>query len=160
MGKPTESNESLTVRDERTGKTYSVPCARLQHFAHLLNTFATRIVNNTIQATAFRDIKAPRKPGEREENETERGLRVADRGFMNTAVIESTITYIDGDNGILRYRCVRLCVYKQVHSRHQRISDRAARRALIVSRSRVPAHLRRAAHRTPIRFVRERSPHT
>ncbi|KZV96617.1 peroxysomal citrate synthase [Exidia glandulosa HHB12029] len=87
MGKPTESNESLTVRDERTGKTYTIP-----------------IVNNTIQATAFKQIKAQPKPGEREENETERGLRVADRGFMNTAVIESTITYIDGDNGILRYR--------------------------------------------------------
>ncbi|EJD37733.1 peroxysomal citrate synthase [Auricularia subglabra TFB-10046 SS5] len=91
MGRPTDSaavdKERLTVRDERTGKTYSIP-----------------IVNNTIQATAFKTIKAPRKPGEREENETERGLRVADRGFLNTAVIESTITYIDGDNGVLRYR--------------------------------------------------------
>ena len=57
------------------------------------------IVNNTIQATAFKAIKAPRKAGEREENETERGLRVADKGFLNTAVITSEITYIDGEKG-------------------------------------------------------------
>lgn len=40
-----------------------------------------------------------RKEGEREENETERGLRVTDAGFLNTAVISSKITYIDGDAG-------------------------------------------------------------
>jgi len=88
MGRPTESNnESLTVRDNRTGKTYTVP-----------------IVDNTVSATAFKSISAPRKPGEREENETEKGLRVADKGFLNTAVIQSQITYIDGDAGVLRYR--------------------------------------------------------
>ena len=38
-------------------------------------------------------------PGEREENETEKGLRVADKGFLNTAVIRSEITFIDGDAG-------------------------------------------------------------
>lgn len=37
--------------------------------------------------------------GEREENETEKGLRIADKGFLNTAVITSEITYIDGDAG-------------------------------------------------------------
>ncbi|KAF8674032.1 Citrate synthase [Rhizoctonia solani] len=90
MGKPIPHNmatESLTVRDERTGKTYSIP-----------------ITDNTISATAFKAIKAPARPGERPENETERGLRVSDKGFLNTAVIQSEITYIDGDNGILRYR--------------------------------------------------------
>lgn len=46
-----------------------------------------------------RAIKAPKRPGERPENETERGLRVSDKGFLNTAVIQSEITYIDGDNG-------------------------------------------------------------
>lgn len=65
------------------------------HGAH----FFERIENNTIPATAFKAIKAPRKPGEREENETEKGLRVADTGFMNTAVIKSDITYIDGEAG-------------------------------------------------------------
>jgi citrate synthase len=29
---------------------------------------------------------------------------VSDRGFLNTAVIQSQITYIDGEAGILRYR--------------------------------------------------------
>lgn len=57
------------------------------------------IVNNSIQATAFKQIKAPRANGEREENETERGLRVSDKGFLNTAVISSAITYIDGEAG-------------------------------------------------------------
>jgi len=32
------------------------------------------------------------------------GLVTVDPGFMNTASCESSITYIDGDNGILRYR--------------------------------------------------------
>ena len=31
-------------------------------------------------------------------------MRVFDPGFMNTAVLESKITYIDGEQGILRYR--------------------------------------------------------
>ncbi|KAF8575154.1 peroxysomal citrate synthase [Ramaria rubella] len=90
MGQPTtsaSSADSLTVRDNRTGKTYTIP-----------------IVDNAIPATAFKSIAAPRRPGEREENETDRGLRVSDRGFLNTAVITSQITYIDGDAGILRYR--------------------------------------------------------
>lgn len=52
-----------------------------------------------MSATAFKSIVAPRRPGEREENETERGLRVADKGFLNTAVISSRITYIDGEAG-------------------------------------------------------------
>ncbi|KAL5525964.1 hypothetical protein ACEPAG_7302 [Sanghuangporus baumii] len=94
MGRPTADahtstapEDSLTVRDNRTGKVYIVP-----------------ITNNTVPATSFKQIAAPRKPGEREENETERGLRVADKGFLNTAVITSEITYIDGEKGVLRYR--------------------------------------------------------
>ncbi|KJA19446.1 hypothetical protein HYPSUDRAFT_44191 [Hypholoma sublateritium FD-334 SS-4] len=90
MGRPTESStltNSLTVRDNRTGKVYDVP-----------------IVDNSIQATAFKAMTAPAAPGEREENETYKGLRVADKGFLNTAVIRSEITYIDGDAGVLRYR--------------------------------------------------------
>ncbi|KAJ7773360.1 peroxysomal citrate synthase [Mycena metata] len=86
MGK-TDTNNSLTVRDNRTGKTYSVP-----------------IVENSISATDFKAIKAPRAAGEREENETEKGLRVSDKGFLNTAVLRSEITYIDGEAGVLRYR--------------------------------------------------------
>ena len=44
-------------------------------------------------------MKASRRPGERAENETEKGLRVVDKGFLNTAVMQSTITYIDGEAG-------------------------------------------------------------
>lgn len=81
-----QSKNSLSVRDNRTGKTYEIP-----------------IVNSTIHASDFSQMKAPRR-NEPEEHETERGLRVFDRGFLNTAVISSSITYIDGTNGILRYR--------------------------------------------------------
>lgn len=44
-------------------------------------------------------MDAPAKPQERPENETEKGLRVQDKGFLNTAVMRSQITYIDGDAG-------------------------------------------------------------
>ncbi|KAG6856883.1 hypothetical protein H0H87_012463 [Tephrocybe sp. NHM501043] len=63
-----------------------------------------RIVDNSVAATAFKAMSAPRAHGEREENETEKGLRVSDKGFLNTAVMRSTITFIDGDAGVLRYR--------------------------------------------------------
>ncbi|KAG8882378.1 hypothetical protein FRB98_003758, partial [Tulasnella sp. 332] len=76
------STDSLSVTDNRTGRSYTIP-----------------ITDNTIPATAFKAIKALKKPGEREENETERGLRVSDKGFLNTAVITSEITYIDGEAG-------------------------------------------------------------
>ena len=52
-----------------------------------------------MSATAFKSIAAPKKPGERDENETTKGLRVSDKGFLNTAVIQSEITYIDGEAG-------------------------------------------------------------
>ncbi|GAA97939.1 uncharacterized protein L969DRAFT_52420 [Mixia osmundae IAM 14324] len=90
MGRPAGAGQeqSLTVVDNRTGKKYEVP-----------------IKNNAIQATAFKQMKAPFLTGERKENETDTaGLRVFDPGFMNTAVLESKITFIDGGKGILRYR--------------------------------------------------------
>ncbi|KZT29746.1 peroxysomal citrate synthase [Neolentinus lepideus HHB14362 ss-1] len=87
MGRLTVTNESLTVQDNRTGKTYDIP-----------------IVDNSVSATSFKAIAAPRKPDEREENGTDNGLRVSDKGFLNTAVIQSEITYIDGEAGVLRYR--------------------------------------------------------
>jgi len=37
-------------------------------------------------------------------NQEEKQITSFDPGFMNTACCESTITYIDGDKGILRYR--------------------------------------------------------
>ncbi|KAJ7126892.1 peroxysomal citrate synthase [Mycena epipterygia] len=90
MVKPIDAplgSSTLSVTDNRTGKSYSVP-----------------IVDNSIPATEFKKISAPRAPGEREENETEKGLRVSDKGFLNTAVLRSEITYIDGEAGVLRYR--------------------------------------------------------
>ncbi|KAG7089489.1 hypothetical protein E1B28_011169 [Marasmius oreades] len=88
MGNPTaQTKNTLSVRDNRTGKTYEIP-----------------IEDNTVPATAFNSIQAPRAANEREENETEKGLRVSDKGFLNTAVMRSEITYIDGEAGVLRYR--------------------------------------------------------
>lgn len=77
---------SLTVVDNRTGKTYEVP-----------------IKDNAILATDFKKIKA-QPNGDRAEDETEQGLRVYDPAYMNTAVVQSKITYINGQEGILRYR--------------------------------------------------------
>ncbi|KAL0954515.1 hypothetical protein HGRIS_003482 [Hohenbuehelia grisea] len=82
MGRTVEQEQSLSVRDNRTGKTYTIP-----------------ITDNSVSATAFKAISAPRVKNEREENETDKGLRVQDKGFLNTAVIRSEITYIDGEAG-------------------------------------------------------------
>jgi len=70
--------DSLTITDNRTGKTYDVP-----------------IENETISAMSLRQIKA--KPDDF-------GLMTYDPAFTNTASCKSRITYIDGDKGILRYR--------------------------------------------------------
>ncbi|KAI0444634.1 citrate synthase-like protein [Xylaria telfairii] len=78
--------QSLTVVDNRTNKVYEIP-----------------IKNNSILATDFKKIKA--EPGnDRKEDETEQGLRLYDPAYMNTAVVQSKITYINGQEGILRYR--------------------------------------------------------
>ena len=70
--------DTLTVTDNRTGTTVDVP-----------------IENGAVRATAFEQFKDP---------ESGHGLTVYDPAFMNTAACKSTITYIDGDRGILRYR--------------------------------------------------------
>jgi citrate synthase len=71
------ASESLTVTDNRTGKSYEIP-----------------IKNGAIKATDLFQIKT----GEDD------GLVTYDPGFMNTASCQSKVTYIDGDRGILRYR--------------------------------------------------------
>lgn len=76
--------QSLTVVDNRTGQTYEVP-----------------IKHNSVLATDIKKIKAKGGPAE---DETEQGLRVYDPAYMNTAVIQSKITYINGQEGVLRYR--------------------------------------------------------
>ncbi len=72
------NKNSLTVTDNRTGKTYELP-----------------IENETIRAMDLRQIK---------ENEEDFGLMAYDPGFKNPAACKSTITLIDGEKGILRYR--------------------------------------------------------
>jgi citrate synthase len=70
--------ETLTIIDNRTGKQYEIPVA-----------------NDTIRAMDLRKIKV---------SEEDFGLMTYDPAFMNTASCKSRITFIDGDQGILRYR--------------------------------------------------------
>jgi len=72
------SQDTLTVVDNRTGKTYEIP-----------------ITDGTIPAPELRKIKA---------STDDFGLMSYDPAFMNTASCRSRITFIDGDKGILRYR--------------------------------------------------------
>jgi citrate synthase len=72
------SSDTLTVTDNRTGKTYEIP-----------------IEDETIRATELRNIKV---------NEGDFGLMTYDPAFMATASCRSAITYIDGDAGVLEYR--------------------------------------------------------
>lgn len=95
---PTKAEHSLMVTDNRTGKTYTIP-----------------ITQNTVRATDFNKIKASRHAvfgkTDREEYETENGLRVHDPAFSNTTVIESKITYINGTEGEYLAGMVLLCPF-------------------------------------------------
>ena len=71
-------NETLTITDNRTGKSYEMP-----------------ISYGTIHATDLRKIKV---------SDDDFGMMTYDPAFMNTASCKSTVTFIDGDKGILRYR--------------------------------------------------------
>ncbi|MGO9751138.1 MAG: citrate synthase [Solirubrobacteraceae bacterium] len=71
-------SDTLTITDNRTGRTYELP-----------------IEDGTIRATELRKIKV---------DEDDFGLMTYDPAFMNTAACRSSITYIDGDRGILEYR--------------------------------------------------------
>jgi len=72
------SKDTLTITDNRTGKTYEIP-----------------IESDTIRAIDLRQIKV---------NESDFGMMTYDPAYLNTAACKSTITYIDGNEGILRYR--------------------------------------------------------
>ena len=69
---------TLTVTDNRTGNTYEMP-----------------IEDGTVRAMDFRKMKT---------GADDFGLMLYDPAFMNTASCRSSITYIDGDRGILEYR--------------------------------------------------------
>jgi len=70
--------DTLTIKDNRTGKTYEVP-----------------INDGTIKAMDLRQIRT---------GDDDFGLMTYDPAFQNTASCRSRITYIDGDKGILLYR--------------------------------------------------------
>ena len=72
------ASDTLTVIDNRTGRQYEIP-----------------IKDGTIPSMELRKIKA---------SADDFGLMTYDPAFMNTANCRSAITYIDGDQGILRYR--------------------------------------------------------
>ncbi|MDQ3768717.1 MAG: citrate synthase [Actinomycetota bacterium] len=70
--------DSLTVTDNRTGETFEV-----------------EITDGTVRAMDFRQMKV---------SGDDFGLMTYDPAFTNTASCRSSITYIDGDNGVLEYR--------------------------------------------------------
>jgi citrate synthase len=72
------SKDTLTITDNRTGKSYEIP-----------------IENDTIRAIDLRQIKL---------HPDDFGMMSYDPAYLNTASCKSTITYIDGDKGILHYR--------------------------------------------------------
>ena len=72
------SKNTLSVTDNRTGKTYELP-----------------IENDTIKATDLRQIRV---------KDEDFGMMSYDPAFGNTASCKSKVTFIDGEKGILRYR--------------------------------------------------------
>src|ERR1019366_2728530 len=71
-------NETLTITDNRTGKTYTVP-----------------VTDGNIRAMDLRQIT---------KDPEDFGVMAYDPAFTNTASCRSAVTFIDGDKGILRYR--------------------------------------------------------
>jgi citrate synthase len=69
---------TLTITDNRTGKTYEIP-----------------VTDGAVKAIDLRQIKT---------GPEDFGLMTYDPAFLNTASTKSTITFIDGDKGILRHR--------------------------------------------------------
>jgi citrate synthase len=78
MAEEAAAEGTLTVTDSRTGKTYELP-----------------IVDGAIRTLDLRKIKT---------GPDDFGLMGYDPAFQNTASCRSSITFIDGDKGILRYR--------------------------------------------------------
>ena len=70
--------ETITITDNRTGKTYELP-----------------ITDGAIRAVDLKQIK---------NGADDQGLYTYDPAFMNTAACRSRITFIDGDKGVLMYR--------------------------------------------------------
>src|SRR5574337_690789 len=77
--------DSLTITDNRTGKSYELPI--------MYGTFPT--YGAAIRSADLRQIKV---------SEDDFGLMGYDPAFQNTASTRSAITHIDGERRILRYR--------------------------------------------------------
>jgi citrate synthase len=77
--------DTLTIIDNRTGKQYEVPIFHGTYPEY----------GSAIPAQELRKIKL---------SEDDFGLLSYDPAFKNTAACKSSITFIDGDRGILRYR--------------------------------------------------------
>jgi len=75
---PSAGDQTLSVRDNRTGETYEMA-----------------VTDGTVRASDLAKVKV---------NDDGQGLAVYDPGFVNTASCRSAVTYIDGDKGILEYR--------------------------------------------------------
>src|SRR3954449_2087958 len=72
------STDTLTITDNRTGKSYEIP-----------------INDGAIKASDLRQLKL---------DASDYGLMSYDPAFTNTASTKSAITYLDGDKGELLYR--------------------------------------------------------
>jgi len=72
------NGDTLTITDNRTGRSYEV-----------------QVSDGTIRATDLRQIKV---------DDADFGLMTYDPAFMNTASCRSAITFLDGDAGVLQYR--------------------------------------------------------
>ncbi len=72
------AKNTLTITDNRTGKSYEI-----------------NITDGTLRALDLRQIKT---------SDDDFGLMTYDPAFTNTASCRSAVTFIDGDKGILRYR--------------------------------------------------------
>jgi citrate synthase len=84
MAVPQEGNsepavtDTLTVTDNRTGRTYELP-----------------VVDGYIRSLDLRQIKV---------SDDDFGLLAYDPAYMNTASCRSAVTFLDGERGILEYR--------------------------------------------------------
>ncbi|CAI0449198.1 unnamed protein product [Linum tenue] len=76
---PTHLKGTLSIVDERTGKAYKTSVSE----------------HGTINASDLKKISA---------GKNDKGIKLYDPGYLNTAPVRSAISYIDGDEGILRYR--------------------------------------------------------
>jgi citrate synthase len=72
-GRKPEVPDTITITDDRTGKTVTVP-----------------LTDGAFASTALRELDPD--------------LRLYDPAYLSTAACASSITFLDGDNGILRHR--------------------------------------------------------